>query len=209
LFPSVIFFIAYLFPLFQVLVFISLILAVRCSFSRICNFLSIYKKCLKIPKGVMRITPWQVCCYPCCFYIDFLIRGLGNDYLLCNPTYTSTTRTKEEIQDNLNSALCSLGISTKDKKKTGYFVTTLHTLISYMSSQAMIFSWNTNKLHAISFQINNIYSISGQHRLQSYREWYLLFQWWCKSDADSKKTLWRSVTTHKLGMVVVVLLLDL
>ena len=116
LFPSVIFFIAYLFPLFQVLVFISLILAVRCSFSRICNFLSIYKKCLKIPKGVMRITPWQVCCYPCCFYIDFLIRGLGNDYLLCNPTYTSTTRTKEEIQDNLNSALCSLGISTKDEK---------------------------------------------------------------------------------------------
>jgi hypothetical protein len=33
---------------------------------------------------------------------------------LDNPTYTSTTITKEEILDNHMSVLCSFGISTKD-----------------------------------------------------------------------------------------------
>jgi hypothetical protein len=43
-------------------------------------------------------------------YIDCLINNS-----LGNPTYTSTTLTKEEILDNHMSVLCSFGISTKDE----------------------------------------------------------------------------------------------
>jgi hypothetical protein len=49
-------------------------------------------------------------------YIDCLIKELGIDNSLGNPTYTSTTLTKEEILDNHRSVLCSFGISTKDEE---------------------------------------------------------------------------------------------
>ena len=47
-------------------------------------------------------------------YIDCLIKELGIDNLLGNPTYTPTTLTKEEILDNHRSVVCSFGISNKD-----------------------------------------------------------------------------------------------
>ena len=40
-------------------------------------------------------------------YIDGLIKELGIDNSLGNPTYTPTTLTKEEILDNHRSGLCS------------------------------------------------------------------------------------------------------
>jgi hypothetical protein len=45
-----------------------------------------------------------------------LIKELGIDNSLGNPTYTSTTLTKEEILHNQRSVLCSIGISTKDEE---------------------------------------------------------------------------------------------
>jgi hypothetical protein len=45
-----------------------------------------------------------------------LIKKLGIDNSLDNPTYTPTTLTKEEILDNHRSVLCSFGISTKDEE---------------------------------------------------------------------------------------------
>jgi hypothetical protein len=51
-------------------------------------------------------------------YIDCLIKELGIENSLGNPTYTSTTHTKEEILDNHRSVLCSFGISTKDIKQS-------------------------------------------------------------------------------------------
>jgi len=45
-------------------------------------------------------------------YIDCLIKELGIDNSLGNPTYTPTTLTKEEILDTRRSVLCSIGIST-------------------------------------------------------------------------------------------------
>jgi hypothetical protein len=47
-------------------------------------------------------------------YIECLIKELGIDNSLGNPTYTLRALTKEEILDNHRSVLCSLGISTKD-----------------------------------------------------------------------------------------------
>ena len=49
-------------------------------------------------------------------YIDCLIKELGIDNSLGNPTYTPTTLTKKEILDNHQSVLCSFGISTKDEE---------------------------------------------------------------------------------------------
>jgi len=45
-----------------------------------------------------------------------LIKELGIDTLVGNPTYTPTTLTKEEIVDNHRSVLYSFGISTKDEE---------------------------------------------------------------------------------------------
>jgi hypothetical protein len=45
-----------------------------------------------------------------------LIKELGIDNSLGNPTYTPTTLTKEEILHNQRSVLCSIGISTKDEE---------------------------------------------------------------------------------------------
>ena len=49
-------------------------------------------------------------------YIDCLIKELGIDNSLGNPTYTPTTLTKKEILDNNRSVLCCFGISTKDEE---------------------------------------------------------------------------------------------
>jgi hypothetical protein len=49
-------------------------------------------------------------------YIDCLIKELGIDNSIGNPTYTPATLTKEEILDNHTSGLCSFGISTKDEE---------------------------------------------------------------------------------------------
>ena len=49
-------------------------------------------------------------------YVDCLIKELGIDNLLGNPTYTLTTLMKEEILDNRRSVLRSFGISTKDEE---------------------------------------------------------------------------------------------
>ena len=49
-------------------------------------------------------------------YIDCLIKELGIDNSLGDPTYTPTTLTKEEILDKHRSVLCSFGISTNDEE---------------------------------------------------------------------------------------------
>jgi hypothetical protein len=62
-------------------------------------------------------------------YIDCLIKELGIDNSLGNPTYTPTTLTKEEILDNHRSVLCSFGISTKDEEldlPSLYWIPKLH-----------------------------------------------------------------------------------
>jgi hypothetical protein len=58
-----------------------------------------------------------------------LIKELGIDNSLCNPTYTPTTLTKEEILENHRSVLCSFGISTKDEEldlPSLYWIPKLH-----------------------------------------------------------------------------------
>ena len=50
------------------------------------------------------------------YSIDCLIKELGIDNSLGNPTYTPPTLTKKKILDNHKSVLCSFGISTKDKE---------------------------------------------------------------------------------------------
>jgi hypothetical protein len=49
-------------------------------------------------------------------YKDCLIKELGIDTLVGNPTYTPTTLTKEEILDNHRSVLYYFGISTVDEE---------------------------------------------------------------------------------------------
>ena len=47
-------------------------------------------------------------------YVDCLIKELGIDNSLGNPTYTPMILTKEEFRNNHMSVLCSFEISTKD-----------------------------------------------------------------------------------------------
>ena len=51
-------------------------------------------------------------------YVDSLIKELGIENSLGNPTYTTTTLTKEEFLDNHRHVLCSFGISIKDNNWT-------------------------------------------------------------------------------------------
>jgi hypothetical protein len=63
-------------------------------------------------------------------HIDCLIKELGIDNSLGNPTYTSTTHTKEKILDHHRSVFCSFGISTKDEEldlPSLYWIPKLHT----------------------------------------------------------------------------------
>ena len=62
-------------------------------------------------------------------YVDSLIKELGIDSSLANPTYTPTTLTKVEILENHRSVLCSFGISTKDEEldlPSLYWIPKLH-----------------------------------------------------------------------------------
>ena len=62
-------------------------------------------------------------------YIDCLIKELGIDNSLGNPTYTPITLTNEEILDNHRSVLCSFGISIKDEEldlQSLYWIPKLH-----------------------------------------------------------------------------------
>ena len=62
-------------------------------------------------------------------HIDCLIKELGIDNSLGNPTYIPVTLTKEEILDNHRSVLCSFGISTKDEEldlSSLYWILKLH-----------------------------------------------------------------------------------
>jgi hypothetical protein len=62
-------------------------------------------------------------------YIDCLIKELGIDNSLFNPTYTPTTLAKEEILNNHRSVLCSFGISIKDDEldlPSLYWIPKLH-----------------------------------------------------------------------------------
>ena len=62
-------------------------------------------------------------------YTYCLIKELGTDNSLGNPTYTSTTPTKEEILDNPMSVLCSYGFTTKDEElnlPSLYWIPNLH-----------------------------------------------------------------------------------
>ena len=62
-------------------------------------------------------------------YKDCLIKELGIDTLGDNPTYTSTTLTKEEILDKHRSVLYYFGISTVDEEQdlpALYWILKLH-----------------------------------------------------------------------------------
>jgi hypothetical protein len=62
-------------------------------------------------------------------YIDCLIKELGIDNSLGNPTYSPTTHTIEEFLDNHRSVLCSFEISTKDEEldlPSLYWIPKLH-----------------------------------------------------------------------------------
>ena len=66
-------------------------------------------------------TAWQICCSPIVsvcksHYIGCLIKELGIDSSLGNPTYTPMTLIKEEILDNHRSVFSSFGISTKKEE---------------------------------------------------------------------------------------------
>jgi hypothetical protein len=74
-------------------------------------------------------APNNIGCVCKSHYIDCLIKELGIDNSLGNPTYTPTTLTKEEILDNHRSVLCSFGISTKDEEldlPSLYWIPKLH-----------------------------------------------------------------------------------
>ena len=74
-------------------------------------------------------TPNNIVCVCKSHYIDCLIKELGIDNSLGNPTYTLRALTKEEILDNHRSVLCSIGISTKDEEldqPSLYWIPKLH-----------------------------------------------------------------------------------
>jgi hypothetical protein len=74
-------------------------------------------------------APNNIVCVCKSHYTDHLIKEIGTDNSLGNPTYTSTTLTKEEILDNHRSVLCSFGTSTKDEEQdmpSLYWIPKLH-----------------------------------------------------------------------------------
>jgi len=71
-------------------------------------------------------------------YVDCLIKELGIDNSLGNPTYTPTALTKEEILDKHRSILCSLGISTKDEELDLPYSTGFLTYTSVLSKIVLL-----------------------------------------------------------------------
>jgi hypothetical protein len=96
-----------------------------------------------------------------------LIKELGIDNSLGNPTYTPTTLTKDEILDNHRSVLCSFGISTKDEELD---LPSLYWIPTQVPFQTALYCWVCQMLHETSFQIINIYSIGGQNRVSELHE---------------------------------------
>jgi hypothetical protein len=91
-----------------------------------------------------------------------LIKELSIDNSLGNPTYTSTTLTKEEILDNHRSVLCSFGISTKGEEldlPSLYRILKLH---KYLSNSVILLCLPNAPRNF--FPIINMYSIGGQNR---------------------------------------------
>jgi len=68
---------------------------------------------------------------------------------------------KEEIPDKHRSVLCSFGISTKDEGLDT--ITLLDFWITQLFLQTTLYCWVYQMLHETSFQIINIYAISGQN----------------------------------------------
>ena len=63
------------------------------------------------------------------YYIECLIKELGLNNSTCNPTYTRSTLTKEEILENHKSVLLSFGINTKthdESLPSLYWIPKLH-----------------------------------------------------------------------------------
>ena len=93
-------------------------------------------------------------------YIECLIKELGIDNSLGNPTYTPTTRTKEEILDNHRSFLWNFN----QRWRTGSTITLLVSYITQVSFQTALYCLVWQMLHKTSFQIIYMYSIGGQNR---------------------------------------------
>ena len=96
-------------------------------------------------------------------YIDCLIKELGIDNSLGNPTYTPITLTNEEILDNHRSVLCSFGISIKDEELDLQSYTGFLNYTSVLSHSTILLGL-PNAIHETSFQIINMYSIGDQSR---------------------------------------------
>ena len=84
--------------------------------------------------------------------IDCLIKELGFDNSLCNPSYSPTTLMKEKILDIHTSVLCSFGNSTKDEEldlPSLYWIPKLHKCLfkqCYFAGSAKCFTKPLSKL---------------------------------------------------------------
>ena len=107
-------------------------------------------------------APNNIACVCKSHYIDCLIKELGIDTSVGNPTYTPTTLTKEEVLNNHRSVLYSFGISTKDEELDLPSLL-LDSKITQVSFQTGLYCWVCQMLHETSIQIINIYSIGGQN----------------------------------------------
>ena len=95
-------------------------------------------------------------------YIECLIKELGIDNSLGNPTYTPTTLTKEEILDNHRSFLWNFN----QRWRTGSTITLLVSYITQVSFQTALYCLVCQMLHKTSFQIIYMSSIGGQNRAE-------------------------------------------
>ena len=71
-------------------------------------------------------------------YIECLIKELGIDNSLGNPTYTLRALTKEEILDNHMSVLCSFEISTKEEELDLQSLYWVHKFISVLTNRVIL-----------------------------------------------------------------------
>jgi hypothetical protein len=140
-------------------------------------------------------------------YIDCLIKELGIDNSLVNPTHTPTTLTKEEILDNHRSVLCSFGISTKDEEldlPSFYWIPKLHKCPfkqRYIAGSAKCSTKPVSKLltcilsavkTGIQSYCDTSYSRGGVNQmwiLKNSKDLLEYIQSWSLSSCDSIKTL--------------------
>ena len=112
-----------------------------------------------------------------------LNKGIGYWHnSLGNPTYTSTTLTKEELLENHRSVLCSFGISTKDEKldlPPLYWIPQLHKCPykqRYIAGSAKCSSFHIIMMHSISCQTQ-----------ASELMWHWQLKRWCELYVDSEE----------------------